>query len=430
MVRRNRTRKQVQAPRVTTTTVTERALVPIGPTTQRVVQQRQVSNRRKRGRNNRLSNQRRMQLSADGVAFLKCAYASPDFGIDPGNGIPDNFTGRVVPIKDCSTTSVTFTPGTDTYILSSPVPGYAYFKCEVPVGNDPQIFTGVTYPTYTQNFGSSTLGNSFTKFRYVSTAIGLYPSSNMMQFSGSVQVWKIDLNHCEELVSGSLLREPSSTTVLNVKLCDDSCTDDTTWVHAAGTDNYHNLVNRKISGLASVTTLAPRDNYSDNFIKGAYSAATDIGEFIWSNFSYSDTLEDPISAKEMKAETGKQLTGVGNLQTIVMKISTPEGAVNSALLKNWTCLEMQPNTNSALYQFARQSPTIDPVAMVVYRRIANELPVAVPANMNAGAWDRTKRIIQGALTIGAATIPGIGGMVAAGAAGVWSLSTGIADLFI
>jgi hypothetical protein len=126
-------------------------------------------------------------LSEAGLAFLKCAFASPDFSVDPGKGIPDQFHGRTLSIKDCQTTAVSFTANTDTYIVVAPIPGFAYFKAEVPIGGDPTLFVGVPFTTYNTNFGTGTdTDNNFSKFRYASLAAGLYPTSNMMQFSGSI----------------------------------------------------------------------------------------------------------------------------------------------------------------------------------------------------------------------------------------------------
>jgi hypothetical protein len=357
---------------------------------------------------------RRVLMSPAGEAFLKCAFASPDFSIDPGKGIPDAFNGLTLNIKDCMTTSLTFPSGKDTYILILPIPGYAFFIQSVNIGTLKDLtFAGRAYPTYETNFGHSGFPaqNNYTKFRYASMAAGLYPTSNSMQFSGSIQVWKADVN-LSTLVSN--ITDPSIT----------------------------GSMIQRITGLENVTQVAPRDNYSSSFINGAFACSVDNGDFAWNDFicadrlinSSEDATPDPKPSDFrmlVDAEsTTKNLIGLGNMKSIIMKVSTPEGAVNTALLKTWVCMELQPKTNSSLYQFAGESPRHDPVALSLYRYVANSLPTAVTCAENASAWDKVKRIVSGALTVGSLAVPGVGGMALAGAAGVWNLSTGIADLFI
>jgi len=416
---------------VTTTTVTSQALVPAGPNNGVVAPRRRRGRRPQRGKMAR--------LSPAGLAFLKCAFAPPDFSIDPGMGIPDIYHGKVIPIKDCATSSLVFTPAKDTFIISSVVPGYAYFKCEVDIGTDPKTFVGVPYPSYDTNFGGPQRDCKYTQFRYGSTCLGLYPTSNLMQFAGSVQVWKADIRSSDNLQPSVVLTNlVKLTPEVKFQQCEpDVCgLPEKYYIDDPAITRYsvNNLVERRIMGLESITSVVPRDNYSESFIKGAYSYAVDIDEFAWQKFTYANKFQnenhDVESTKILQWDGTRQLTGIGNMETIIMKVTTPAAAVNAATLKVWTCMEMQPKTNSALYQFATTSPSYDYPAMQAYRQVATQMPVAVPCSQNNGSWDRVKRIIGGALMIGAAATPGVGGMVAAGVGGLWQLGTGIADLFI
>lgn len=398
-------RKRVVRRRVVTTTTQARPNAPA-----------------RRQRKARLNVPRNMtpKLSSDGEAFLKCATSSPDFSVDPGKGIPDRYSGRTINIKDCATTAVSFAANRDTYIIVAPVPGVAYFTADVAVGAAaPTSFTAVNFPTYATNFGAvtgpGTAGDNrdvrpslinYNKFRYASLAAGLYPTSNMMQYGGSISVWKGDIS----------LAKSAGGAVQTVNVIPpNSVLSDITTHHLAGT--------------SSISTLVPRDNYTESFIKGAYTASYDnSGDFEWSDFLYDpsySSMEGTITAGTFSpnmvfnsAGASSLLTGWGNAETIIFKISSASGAVNAANLRVWNCVEMQVNTNSPMYQFSHPSPQHDPVALEVYAKIRNELPVAVPAAHNADYWKRVLQLIHGVIK-GASFVPGPVGMIAKGIDQLW-----------
>jgi len=107
------------------------------------------------------------------------------------------------------------------------------------------------------------------------------------------------------------------------------------------------------------------------------------------NAQSSSTVPPFVAGKNIYPEDSSiDLTGMGNLNTVIVKVSTPTGAVNTATLRVTSCLELQPNTDSALYQFAMPSPPPDPVAMNIYNIIKSKGPAAVPSKLNANAWTR------------------------------------------
>jgi len=357
------------------------------------------------------------KLTADGLAFLKCATSSPDFSVDPGKGIPDKFSGRVINIKDCSTVALSFTPNTDTYIVVAPVPGIAYFSSEVAIGAQPSAFTAVPFPTYTSNFGSAvgpgTAGDNrdirpsiinYNKFRYAAHAAGIYPTSNMMQYGGSVSVWKADIS----------LGESSAGAIQTIEVIPPN--------NVVADLTTHHLV-----GTSSINPLVPRDNYTESFIKGSYTSSFDnSADFEWSDFLYDPSytsmtttlvagVQTPIATFNAPVIGGltQFLTGWGNCETIVHKVTTGTGAVNTANLKVWNCIEMQVNTNSSVYQFSHPSPHYDAAALEIYAKIRNELPVAVPCARNTDFWQRVLALVRGVMR-GASHVPGPVGMISQG----------------
>jgi len=384
VARRKPTRARRGRNRVKTSRSVNQALVARAPGIQR-------TGRAPRMR--RIAQARTMsRLSEAGVSFLKCAFASPDFSVDPGKGIPDSFHGRTLGIKDCNTTSLSFTPNTDTYIVIAPVPGYAYFRAEVPIGSDPTAFIGSVFPTFTTNFGSGAdSSNNFSKFRYASLAVGLYPTSNMMQFSGSIQVWRVDLNLAETIAAG-VIAPPTS----------------------------YGVVSKRIQGLQGVVSLAPRDNFSTSFINGAYTFAFDkTQDFEWQDFCSGTAFTTAHSGgtitgiKHLEYNGTQFLTGLGNVNTIVIKVSTPTAAVNTAILRVWNCLELQPDTQSALFQYSGVSPPHDPLALELYHNLKMQFPVAMPSGENAKFWETVLRAIAQASKIGM-LLPGPIGTISGG----------------
>jgi len=335
-------------------------------------------------------------MSPAGQAFLKCAFASPDFGVDPGKGIPDRYQGRTLAIKDCYTASINFTAGQDTYIVASPIPGYAYFQSVVASGAQPVTFTGVPFPTYATNFGTNNATSNFSKFRYASLAMGLYPTSNLMQFGGSIAAWKVDLALAE-----------------------------TATVPLTATEQYWSP---RLSGAQGITVSPPRDNVTHSFIDGMFSCATDrSGDFDWHDFQRAPNYDAGATGTpflQQQSGGAAPLTGLGNTNTIVYKISSATGAVNSAVLKIWNCVELQPNTNSSLFQFSGISPAHDPVAIEAYNHVKMMLPVAVKAAANASMWQSVLSALSTLFGAGS-MVPGPLGVISGG---LEKITSGISGL--
>jgi hypothetical protein len=414
----------------------------------------------------------RLGISADGLAFLKCAFASPDFGVDPGKGIPDKFQGMVLSIKDCSSVPISFSNTLDTWIIKPSSPGLAYFIGTAAPGSTPTTFTAVTYPTYVTNYGTGLVPElQYTHYRYASSSMGLYSTSNFMSFNGALQVWRVDLNFADELievpqnarlgtmshVTGSadllnvhdLLKTPASNstaisvgggTVWNTDL--DTGTvkparvipgfvDDGSVGPAAGTTDpiQGSLVARQVTGLESITSLPPRDNYSQSFQQGAFAYCIDRDMFEWQRFNTATKYVNTNNSGSINLEWDgtHRLLGLGNTDALVFKIAAAGSTnQNSAILRVWDCYELKPKTSSALYQFSHMSPAYDPVAMQMYREVAYKMPVAVPSSMNEIQWKRVSEILQALFKMGG-YLPGPAGMISSG---LGAVTAGIEGLFL
>jgi len=321
-------------------------------------------------------------MSKAGLNFLQCAFASPDFAVDPGQGIPDDYDGLALMRKNVYINSVAFTANKDTWMLVMPTPGIAYWTCETAVGAFPIQSTAWT-PVYDQSFASlfgtpTNQGASFptdpverdsnvVKYRYASNAIEVTPTSNFTQAAGSITVWKATISQ------NQMVRHPTSTT----------------------TNTEFALV-----GADSVARVAP-NNKPFKFMDGCFSMAVNTEP----TFDFKPILNGVLRIPPVGSDASSNSTfgqfqgdfvGFGDLQTVVVRISSPAGAVNAALVKVWSCLEYQPNVKSAYYEFAGTSPPKDELALTAYRSVALKIPVAVAVAENDGFWqDRVMPLLRG-----------------------------------
>lgn len=302
-------------------------------------------------------------MSKAGLDFLKCAFAAPDFNTDPGQGIPDAFQGKTLVRKDVTTSSVTATAERDTFYLIAPTPGVSYWVTDTPLGTLPTA-ASIWKPVYAPGFntlfgatgaaGSAARANEVSMFRHVSNSVGVYSCSNHMQFAGSVTAWKIPL------------RMQQSTYIVNVATSPVVNISQQGWM---------------VNGLDGTSAVSP-DNYVGSFIDGLYSQSI-CNE---PEFEFAPVLEG-LSTCPVLGSSGANpnqqfglldgdVLGMGTIDSIVIRVSTPKAAVNSFILKTWACIEYRVNPNSALYQSAKDSPPLDEVALMAYRKVASSIPVA------------------------------------------------------
>lgn len=353
-------------------------------------------------------------LSKGGINFLKCAFASPDFAVDPGEGIPDDYDGLALMRKNVYTNNVSFTPAKDTWMLVMPTPGVAYWTCETSVGTFPIQSTEWT-PNYDQSFESlfgtpTNQGASFptnpversknvVKFRYASNVVEVTPTSNFTQAAGSITVWKatIEMN---QMVRHTV---------------------------AMQTNTEYSLI-----GAEAVARVSP-NNKPFKFMDGAFSMAVNTEPHFEFKPIMTGVLRIPpeASSESTNSTFGAfhgDFVGFGSLQSIVVRVSSPSSAVNTALVKVWSCLEYQPNVQSAFYEFAGTSPPKDEMALTAYRGIALRVPVAVSVAENDGFWqDRVLPLLRGfwgAATAVGTVVPQVG-MAVSGMNALSSLFAGL-----
>lgn len=335
-------------------------------------------------------------LTPAGLAFLKCAFAPPDFTSTQVQGIPDRFRGNSLLKKHRFNSSVAFMNNVDTYYVLAPAPGIAYFSCTVPAGVlplDTTIWTGMYYSDFTSLFGnnSSETANVVTAFRFVSNHFELVPTVNQMTWSGSVSSWKIPLR-----------------------------------VYIAARFSTGHANQYTVTGLQGVTSTNSNrfvGQFNDGVYGGCFSSSPD--------FDFCDVLEnvqnvptDLDTGDFGQLQTTNSIPGFDNgFESMVVKISGVT-ATQTAILRTWSCVEYLPSPNSSIYEYSTTSPPEDATAMRLYREICLSLPVGVPYRDNADFWKRVLSIIR-AISGTTSAIPGPIGMMSGG---LHAITSGIADL--
>lgn len=363
------------------------------------------------------------RMSGPGLAFLKCAFASPDFSRDPGQGIPDAYNGKSLGVKNTLTMPYSFSSNADTYIVVMPTPGVAFWHFSVSAGkvltSSDVVLTPVLYPGYTSMFGDPASGfldraQQVTKFRYASTAVGLYPTCNMMSYNGSVQAWKAAITFSREMRSKTI----ATTPVTNIDIYEPIVTG----LEALGAPANENYADSYIHGLYSVATNSQPDfefvEIQENLghIPAVFgTTATDTtGTSMWGSLRLDTSVQTAVGTGGTAiAGVGDVFLGLGTQEAIIIKVTNSNSSAVGAVLKLWACLEYQVNSNSALYQFAGHSPPLDPVALELYRKISSEIPVGVSCDKNASFWQFVSGIIKRVAAV-ASYMPGPVGLVGTG----------------
>jgi hypothetical protein len=328
-------------------------------------------------------------LTPTGLAFLKCATASPDFYSTGALGVPDLFSGRSLNRQHTIVASVSCAANSDTYFIFPPVPGVSYWSTTVGIGNPVTTAAWNTTPfaDYLGLFsGTSGQGAAFTlnvdQYRFVSNCAELQCTMNQMTWAGTITAWKQPFR----------LQNYMSVTSTT-----------------AGTQE----ILQTLTGFTSLNISPVSATYSAPVTDGIYSVSMNRQ----TDFRF-DALIPSQGGSTVPTDSGGSvaypLPGLGGLESIVIRVSVPAGAsAQSFNLRSWACVEYTPLTTSFLYEYSKNSAPYDPLALQLYRQIAEQLPIGVPARENGAFWDRILSIIRGVTNL-TSFIPGPIGMISRG----------------
>lgn len=329
------------------------------------------------------------RLTEKGLSFLKCAFAPPDFAANDVAGVPDLYQGPSLVKKHRLTSTISNQPNKDLYIVVAPVPGTSFFYLDQAAATavtQDLVFKGVDYPDTTTLFPHPAASTNYVnKFRYISNHVEIIPTVNQMSWAGSIQVWKTNLALSERLV-----QDPSKAP-------------------------------RAVTGMQAVNAVNS-NQFTAPVNLGCYSGAYNSGDFLFSQIIEGyKTMPDALITNEDFCQFSPVTAFTGmdnNFESIIIKISGTGATSNSFIIKTWACVEYQCAPGNLLYEFSTLSPE-DKLAVEIYRKVINNLPVAVSFIENDSFWKRVLSIIK-SITAGAAFIPGPVGLVSGGVSSVIS----------
>jgi hypothetical protein len=332
------------------------------------------------------------KLTPDGLAFLKCAFAPPDFAVSNVKGAPDKFEHESYVAKHRLTSSFTNPGGRDTYFWLCPSPGIAFAFINKAAGSpvvETDVWQPVPYEDFQELFGldSRNTADKITQYRFVSNHMELVPTVNQMQWSGSISAFKFQ-------------------STVNVR--------------QQGTAN--NILG--MTGLEAVNSTNA-NMYSGPVINGVYTGAyNSAAEFEWQNVyegvrQLPETILTSLDFTQLNGVTPPggiaHLAGLDNgFESVVIKV-TNSGSDNTFILRNYACVQykVRPGQGASVMYNAQTVACHDELALTLYKRIVAELPVGVTYTDNDSFWQRVLQIIQ-MVSGGLSVLPGPYGAAAGG----------------
>jgi hypothetical protein len=378
-------------------------MVPVMTSGAAVTDVNSLFNRSKQGRSNLFRGMKMPKMSEAGMTFLKACFAAPDFaGQGSFLGIPDERTYPIVPYRHLATGDLfTFVqeayasvglpvpslgPTSRLIIIQPPVPGIAFYLTLQTAPSNVSfntIFVPVPYDDFIQVFGainanqtSQSLNDQVNQFRLAANSIELICTSNANTWTGSIRAFKFKLtmSDSQTYTSGtgtSLVTHSTSVTGLES-------------VNATSASSYVSPANLGVFMTALDTEVT--------FLPGS------VPDKLWSmNGGSSDSF----------GIFDGSWTGLGNLDTncIVLEGFNSAGQITQFQVRAWSSVEYLPTQGTMLAKMQIQSPTYDPSALIIYRAVVRDLPVAVSYFENDSFW---KKLLNTISQIGSAvaTIPG------------------------
>lgn len=334
-------------------------------------------------------------LSARGMRWLENVFAAPDkSGQGAFSGIPDADTSMSLKYRHVyawdlwgsilasiqlfelgeEIANPKFWIDKDLLIWQPPIPGVAFYWAWVKAGQQVDIatqfvpvpfrdFEAVFTGTINKPAAGGTTNNNVTQFRFAGNSIELINLQNAMSWKGSITAFKINNG-------------------------------------IADTNAYDNGTGEKLSkavvGLEGFNNNGNVTNYTAPVERGVYMTAVD-GQ---TSFRWTDINPSLYQVNRENIEMGHllgRLTGVGSLESNCIRLSNfviqisnlPEPLYqwSQMTIRAWSMIEYKSNASNALtYNSMTESAPLDAQALIIYRMIVNELPVAVSFYENDSFW--------------------------------------------
>lgn len=302
-----------------------------------------------------------------GKEFLKCFLAEPDFSEVGFVGIPDEYSGRTLCKSWRGAGTPSFADGEDLYIISSNVPGVAYFTCSRTAGDvtSTMMLNPHFYGDQTEVFPHGMEDQNVTQFRIASSLIEIVPLVNEASWKGSIEIMRghLSLSEVNAHVSGTV----------------------------DGTAVRKTLVGDGVVNSISPESVRP-------FKEGCYCIARQTQPNypftpVLCEFDFSDLYHN-VGQTLVTDSWGASCPGFGSIENVIIKIPAATHAGNAFTLRTWMCVEFMVNPESMMFQYSRASPEIDYLALSLAKEYSRVMPASVSYKENAGSWERFLKWVE------------------------------------
>lgn len=365
-----------------------------------------------------------MTLSSTSQDFIKAATCAPDNDLAPR--IPDGSGAKTFTQKFSRQTAISCPAGYTTLIVCTPTIPMACYSVSYPSGSFvptagfyPALYSaGETYVETKTEFpewyavtppgGFSSTTTSVDGGRFTSLSAELKSTNNSLTQYGVITCAKTPL---------MLANQPNGATTVTGIVADSVYS--ITGVNA--------LVNE------SVTTGGYMAPVKDGAYAVSMSNIGGAGQFPFSpcfdNANESTTILASVSTnpQAQMGFKGIPILWDNNFDSIVFRVIVPKSVADQGfILKNWASVEWKCVYGSFLYGLAQHPPARDERAFRLYSTIQDNLPTAVPANMNPDFWKSVLSMIK-PISGMASMIPGPIGAIAGGVHAVSTLLSSSPD---
>jgi hypothetical protein len=357
-------------------------------------------------------------LTIGGRQFLQSVLAPYDFAQVGCGGLPDEFSGPSFTVVQRQLVNITQIAGKDYYLMIAPTPQSMYWSNAQNDGvalTGDSVFNAHKFADLSVFSESNTSPQVVDNARVIGMTLEIKCVSPKLTAAGSISVARGE-------VRVETRSRPQAITTLG------------------GTVGSTLSVVGPVSLANGITSAA---NFTGPVAGGCFAVARHVGPWTFSPGLEASsgggavaipdvgTSGEGISDGQLVYPTSSGQTFDwfdNNMETLMVRISA--GASNNTLaaftFEVMMVVECRPALNTAFAKIAAPSPPEDRLAMEMYERLVQNMPIAVPAAANANWW---RNILAIAKTAGY-VIGHFPGPVGAIGRGVEAVSQGFEELFI
>jgi len=267
-------------------------------------------------------------------------------------GIPDGQNEKVLMQSFRMNTNLVVPPHKKMFVVQVPIVGHAYSVCLVNEGNSFEAtnhLEPIIYDGYLQLFGQKNAGtvhlkdataNIVTRVRLASNSFELVPTTNEMNWYGSIKAFKTKVQQSTfQADTGATVQLLTGLEALN----------------ATGVDMY--VAPSNMGVFMNGYNNAKEWNRTD--VKPGISAYPQGGAVTTDFYGFYDNVI--VDGADV---------GVGpvipEFETNVVVVENPSDTPQTFIVRTWQCAECSPVVNTLLYAYAKDSAPLDELALQIY----------------------------------------------------------------